>query len=84
LRKIEFQILLCIFQTYASYIAKEILRKRFILNKVFITKSMFENKVQNIIFYRVYSLNYKGLFLNPISILEYANKALLAKHIKFC
>jgi hypothetical protein len=68
-------------QTYASYFVKEILPKCFILNKCCISKNVFENEFQ-ILFYKVYSLNFKGLFLNPISILEYANTVLWAKHIK--
>jgi hypothetical protein len=46
------------------------------------TKNVFENEFQ-ILFHKVYSLILKGLFLNPISILEYANKAFMAKLAKF-
>jgi hypothetical protein len=42
-----------------------------------------KNLLENKSFYRVYFLNFKGLFLSPISILDYAHKALLSQIIKF-
>jgi hypothetical protein len=60
-------------QIYASLFAKENLYKWFILNEVCITKNLLEHKS----LYRDYSLIYiKILFQNPISILDYAHKAL--------
>jgi hypothetical protein len=50
-------------KTYANSFAKEILTKGFISNKVCNAKGMFENKFQKY-FYKVYSLNLKGLFSN--------------------
>jgi hypothetical protein len=46
-----------------------------LLNKVFLSKTMFENEFQ-ILFYKVFSLISKGYFSNQISILHYANKTL--------
>jgi hypothetical protein len=69
-------------QTYGSVFAHDVFIKWFILNKVCISETIFENEFQ-ILFYKIFSLVLKDYFSNHIAILHYANKALFDQFIKF-
>jgi hypothetical protein len=51
-------------QTYANVFAQEEFIKWFILNKVCIFKTIFENDFQ-ILFHKIFFSDFKGLFFKP-------------------